>query len=494
MENKTKSYNKHLFLFLIFYSIMSIQTIAQLDYELMENWAFHPDKSGTLLSFYNLNIGVVDKNLETDSLIYNTNNSMTNTGVDVFFVHPTILNDIWSYTERKNIPLDEQPAFQISASIVGQAGLLATYGRFFAPRYRQASPPSFLGSPLDSLQAAILKKAYHDVKEAFLHYLENHNGGNKIILASHSQGAYLSAMLLHDLFDKDEELRRKLVVAIIGGVVSTYSDPPFFQGGWWEHIPLCTEITQCGCVITWRSYKEGQSLPGVQISAPQYNPYLKELGYVYKLLDPEKHIVLQDSVFYSDQPAPLRNYIVPKTNQSYGGNVGFIAFDHLYQIRFKREGPSKVGFMVEHTPQANDQRPNNLLEAESQPFFNVQGYHIKDYNIYSWALMQQINQKLASCDTTTDTRGIHENKNMLKVYPNPALDIVYVIADRNIIQLSLYNADRQKLINQHYSQQEYRNPQGYQYSLNINELKVGLYFIQAKFSDGTRYTAKIVKE
>ena len=471
-----------------------MQAIAQLDYGLMENWAFHPDKSGTLLSIYNLNIAVVDENLETDTLISNPNNSMTNTGVDVFFVHPTILNDMWGYTERKNIPLDEQPTFQISGSIIGQAGLLAKYGRFFAPRYRQASPPTFLGSPLDSIQAAVIEIAYNDVRAAFLNYLENHNGGNKIILASHSQGAYLTAILLRDLFDEDEELREKLVVAVIGGIVSAYSEPSFFQGGWWENILICTEIIQCSCVMTWRSYKEGQSLPGVQISAPQYNHFLQDQGYVYNVLDPEKHIVRQDSVFYSDQPAPLRNYILPRTNQPYGENAGFIAFDHLYQIRFKREDPSSVGFMVEHTPKPNDQRPNDLLEAESQPFFNFQGYHMKDYNIYTWALMEQIDQKLDACDTSTDVRGVHEDKNELKLYPNPAVDKVYLFTDRHITQLSLYDTRGLKLIHRNYPQQQGTTQQGFQYSINIKDLVSGLYFIQAKFADGTIYSAKMVRE
>lgn len=180
--------------------------LAQIDYSQMESWAYHPDKRGTLIAGYNLDIAVVDENLDTQHVFQITTNAMTNTGVDVFFVHPTILSDLSEYTTRENIPLDEQPTFLISASILRQAGLLSKYGRFFAPRYRQGTPPTFIGSALDITQADVIGVAYQDVKAAFLHYLNNYNDGNKIILASHSQGAYLTAILLRDVFDDDEEL------------------------------------------------------------------------------------------------------------------------------------------------------------------------------------------------------------------------------------------------------------------------------------------------
>jgi len=63
-----------------------------------------------------------------DSIIAVPNNSTTNTGVDVFFVHPTVLSQI--NDPPQNIVLEEQSEFMVSATILAQAGLMAKYGRF----------------------------------------------------------------------------------------------------------------------------------------------------------------------------------------------------------------------------------------------------------------------------------------------------------------------------------------------------------------------------
>lgn len=121
---------KIIFIALILFTVTEVNVFAQLDYNNMDNWAFHPAKSGTLIDGYNLDIAVVDKDLNTTSTIPTVNNSMTNTGVDVFFVHPTLLLDIGAYSTRVNIPLSDQSDGFVAASILGQAGLLAKYGRF----------------------------------------------------------------------------------------------------------------------------------------------------------------------------------------------------------------------------------------------------------------------------------------------------------------------------------------------------------------------------
>lgn len=59
----------------------------------MDSWVFHPDQSMNLLSSYDLDIGIVNKDLQLDASITVPNNAKTNTGVDVFFVHPTLLEN-----------------------------------------------------------------------------------------------------------------------------------------------------------------------------------------------------------------------------------------------------------------------------------------------------------------------------------------------------------------------------------------------------------------
>lgn len=470
---------------ILLFVLTGTNSFAQLDYNLMDNWAFHPTKSGTLIDGYNLDIAVIDEHLNTDTIFQITNNAMTNTGVDVFFVHPTILSDLWGYTTRENIPLNDQPSWLISASILGQAGLLSKYGRFFAPRYRQGSPPTYLGSPLDSTQAAVIGEAYKDIKASFLHYLNNYNNGNKIILASHSQGAFLTAMLLRDIFDNDSDLQNKLVTAVIAGVVNSYAQPSQLAGGWWQNIPFCTTMNQCNCVMTWRSYKQGQSLPYPSQSLPCLNPYLEDSNFVYRLLDVNQDWIIQDSVYYSNQAKPLRYYLIPKTNQPYGGTVGFIAFDSLYSIRYQREGSLKVGFMVEHTPKQNDQRPDDLQDEETNPLFNYQGYHNKDYNIYQWALIEQIDMKLAACGSLSVNQPIDKHA-FIQMFPNPNNDILNIKSEKEIIQIKIYSTNGRlvKTVNQ----------KNKNFSISINDIPAGLYFVKADLSNGSIWTGKLIKE
>ncbi len=207
----------------------------------------------------------------------------------------------------------------------------------------------------------------------FMQLCELNRSSVKFILASHSQGAFLTSMLLRDVFDDDPSLQDQLVVAVIADIVGTYAEPSHFTGGWWQNIPFCTEIDQCNCVMTWKSFKEGQSLPFPGLSLPCRNPLLVDSGYVYRILDPSDDWLLHDSLYYSIGAEPLRYFLHPKTSQPFGGNVGFLAFDSLYQVRYLREGLTRVGFMVEHTPQENDQRPDYLIEEEANPLFNFLG-------------------------------------------------------------------------------------------------------------------------
>jgi hypothetical protein len=416
-----------------------LSAIAQTNYQQLENWVFHPGKSGTLIDGFNLDIAVVDENLATSSLIKIENNAMKNTGVDVFFVHPTILPNMSTYTEIENVSIADQNALFLQLSIRGQAGLLAKYGRMYAPKYRQATPPTFISSPLDEKQADILGIAYNDVKDAFLHYLETENKGNKIIIASHSQGAYLAGFLLRELFDENPQLQEKLVVAVIAGIASNYFTPDTGEGGWWKNVPFCNQPSQCGCVMNWRTYKEGQTPTFPQFSHPCLNPNIVENGWAYRLMNLPQDWFRQDSLYYDNQSRPLRNFITLKNNLPYGGNAGYVAFDSLYSIRHQRSAYNQVGLMVQHTPKASDQRPNLLEGEEPNPLFPTLGYHVKDYNIYTWALLEQIDFKLASCLLSTSLSNDTADFKTISCFPNPTKDMVHLKLEEDIIRVKVLN-------------------------------------------------------
>ncbi|WP_159090814.1 hypothetical protein [Aquimarina aquimarini] len=106
---------------------------------------------------------------------------------------------------------------------------------------------------------------------------------------------------------------------------------------------------------------------------------------------------MQDFSYYGETSEPLENYITPNANYSLGNGANFIAFNGLYNVRQKRDDVQKVVLSVDHNPLMNDQRPNDLEREQNSPNYADFGYHTKDYHIYLWALMQQIDEKINNC-------------------------------------------------------------------------------------------------
>jgi hypothetical protein len=417
---------KHYLLFPLF--CLNI-LFAQTDYQQLTNWYFHPDKQINILANYNLDLAVIAKDRSVDSIINIDNKATVNTGVDVFWVHPTQL--VNPPTQPATVPLDDQPVSTIVPTIIAQGGLLAKYGRFYAPRYRQASPASFLdGNFTQAQRAEALMDAYSDVKAAFLHYLNNHNGGNKIILAGHSQGAFMLSFLLRDVFDTHPGLRAQLLTAVLGGMAYVHAPVGSFVGGSWEHIPLCTSMDECGCIHSWRSFKESQNLPFPATILPIFNTVLQDSGLVFRNVDTNTDWFVQDSLFYGSSSTALRYFIVPDASYNLSPSTNFIAFEDMYTARFKRSAQNRAALAIDYNGDPTDQRPNDLLTVESDPGFVFQGFHVKDYHIYIWALLEQIDSKLAGCSPATSLEEETDKPSPIQIYPNPTSGLVFVKNDQ----------------------------------------------------------------
>lgn len=445
--------------------------VAQPDYSLMTNWAYHPDKVINLLADYNLDVAVLGPDMEVDSVIGYDNRAIENTGIDVFFVHPTYLEG--NYSEPGNVGLDAQPISNILLGIIAQGGLLAQYGRFFAPFYRQATPPTFLGMPDPQAQAEAISVAYGDVRSAFMHYLETHNGGNDFILAAHSQGAYLLSMLLQDVVAGDAELQPRMVAGIPAGMVSVYDTPDNSPGAWWDGLILCGEITQCQCIMTWRSYGENQ-IPGMNSGHPAYNASLVDSGWVHRVIYPVEDWFYQDSMFYGSVTAPLPYYIAPNGGDIYNTGTGFVAFDSLYSIRYERSGPQQVGFIVGHTPTPDDQRPNDLAAEANDPLYDFWGYHRKDYHIYMWALMEQLNAKLQGCGALGTLHPASTPDKRLLAFPNPTSRWISIHVNGNPLSgrnVEVYNLHGKEI------ERKMTSETG---SLSLEGLPPGLYLLKSE--------------
>lgn len=164
--------------------------------------------------------------------------------VDVFYLHPTTLTE-----EKKpewngslldtllNRKTDSRP-------ILYQATAFNEYN-VYAPRYRQAHLRSYFTSDTARARQAF-DLAYSDVRAAFLEYLKT-NQGRPIILAAHSQGSTHAIRLLKEFFD-GKPLQKQLVAAYVIGM----RIPDDFSS-----LKMCNDSTSTGCIVGWRSYKEG---------------------------------------------------------------------------------------------------------------------------------------------------------------------------------------------------------------------------------------------
>ncbi len=163
----------------------------------------------------------------------------------IFFVHPT------SYLEKQqwNAPLDDAVSRKRAELFVqAMASPFNASVELWAPRYRQAAFGAFLSDAPEAAQA--LDLAYGDVLNAFDTFLASVDKDTPIVLAGHSQGAYLLRRLMRERVAGTPLARRIAAAYIIGWPVSLDHDLPEMG------LPACQAPDQPGCVISWLSYAE----------------------------------------------------------------------------------------------------------------------------------------------------------------------------------------------------------------------------------------------
>ncbi|SNS79158.1 MULTISPECIES: DUF3089 domain-containing protein [unclassified Azospirillum] len=169
---------------------------------------------------------------------------------DVFFIHPTT----YTSNDRWNVPID-MPAALSAPVLLNQASVFNGCCRIYAPRYRQSS---LVGLAHDGP----LTVAYNDLRRAFLYYLEKHNDGRPLILASHSQGTgHMIRLLQDEVLGKPVQQRLVVVYAIGAYVPSSFAD---------IGLPICDQPSQTGCLISWNVNQPGLFSMATLIENPRY--------------------------------------------------------------------------------------------------------------------------------------------------------------------------------------------------------------------------------
>lgn len=163
----------------------------------------------------------------------------------VFFVHPTsyLKKDHW------NAPLDDPDARRLGEAMVRANGSVFGAAReVWAPRYRQATFGAFVTDAPEARQAHDL--AYADVAEAFAAFVAAQPADRPIVLAGHSQGAFILKRLLAEKVAGTPLARQIVAAYVIGWVVDNGRDLPRMG------MPGCAGPDQGGCVISYLSFTD----------------------------------------------------------------------------------------------------------------------------------------------------------------------------------------------------------------------------------------------
>jgi hypothetical protein len=263
---------------------------------------------------------------------------------------------------------------RITEVTLAQVGRFRTLCRMFVPLYRQVTIGTYAGWVHDPEQ--YFSVAASDVEDAFLHYLGQYNHGRRVVLIGHSQGAEMITRLLKHRFDADPVLRERLLVAfVVGGRISTARGKP--EGGSFSHVPVCTAPTQTGCVIGYRSYREGSEID----AGPDAPP-------------PGQQTICVDPVARGGSRA-FSGAVLP--SHAYGFDLPGVTTPYAI-VRNAYRGHCEVrsdGFAylaVSPVPDA----PVHPLDLEDRRFRGRLGLHVLDFQLPQLDLLAQVRARLAA--------------------------------------------------------------------------------------------------
>ena len=209
---------------LIFIQQFTFNAQIKADYSNPEHWLILPEDNQKILEPY----------IKDSALI---------SYADVFYIYPTVFTDKKNENWNVSIDDDEQQKKALYVTRL-QSSAWAESGRTYAPNYTQAHIRSY--TELESGGRKALLRAYNDVKQAFIYYLEYHNNGRPIIIAGHSQGSTHGMLLLKEFFD-GKRLQEQLICAYLPGIG--------IQENEFETIPFLKSDIQTGGFVSWNTFK-----------------------------------------------------------------------------------------------------------------------------------------------------------------------------------------------------------------------------------------------
>lgn len=172
--------------------------------------------------------------------------------VDCFYVYPTVSND-------RGMNSDLVPDNAERSVVQSQFARFAGVCRTFAPVYRQMTVSSVTAASLGGDVTAAGQLAFRDVAAAWRTYMSVHNKGRPFVLIGHSQGSLMLQELIKREIDGQPAAKQLLRAYLPGFNVLVPQGRRV--GGTFRSIPICSQVLETGCVMTWVSYRERNAPP-----------------------------------------------------------------------------------------------------------------------------------------------------------------------------------------------------------------------------------------
>jgi len=162
--------------------------------------------------------------------------------VDCFYVYPTVSNQSGDIATKAVDP-------ELRSIALFQTARYSQVCRVFAPVYRQVTVQGlnrgkYAAQPADG-----------DLLEAWKLFLSKYSKGRGFVLIGHSQGAFRLVTLIQKQIDKNAQLRKRLVSAILlGGNITVKQGSD--RGGSFQNVPACKSDTELHCVMAFSSFNQ----------------------------------------------------------------------------------------------------------------------------------------------------------------------------------------------------------------------------------------------
>lgn len=167
--------------------------------------------------------------------------------LDCFYVYPTVSRD-------EGLNSDLSPDEEKGVTAVQFARFSAAC-RTFAPVYRQMTVGAVAAYAAGADVSEAAELAYHDVASAWRNYLATRNEGRPFVLIGHSQGSLMLQQLIVREIERNSAVAARMRLAIIPGF-NVLVPQGKLVGGTFKKTPLCSRVSQTGCVIAYSSFRE----------------------------------------------------------------------------------------------------------------------------------------------------------------------------------------------------------------------------------------------